>query len=50
MGRCPRCKWEGETRPFHYVDEDGKKAELGIYCPTRFIPDKNGCVEGVNDD
>ena len=46
-GKCPKCGWEGSTRPNHYVDQDGMKAELGSYCPNRFIPNKNGVIEGV---
>ena len=46
-GRCPMCGWVGNTRPEHYVDSVGLPAELGSYCPKRFIPDKNGRIRGV---
>ena len=49
MGRCPKCHWEGNTRPDHYVDSLGNHVELGIYCPNRFIPDKNGVIEGGDE-
>ncbi len=49
VGSCPRCHWKGETRPFHYVDKNGDRCEEGIYCPTRFIPDKNGVVVGGDE-
>jgi len=46
QGECPKCHWRGNTRPDHYVDEDGNYDVEGIYCPLRFIPDKNGVIEG----
>ncbi len=49
VGRCPKCGWKGETRPYHYVDSLGNHVEMGIYCPERFIPDKNGVVEGCDE-
>jgi len=46
---CPKCGWDGRTRPDHYVDENGDKSELGSYCPTRWTPDKNGIIQGESN-